>query len=340
MDEQYNFLTLASAGEVTATGVLKREPEDFQVLEHLSFEPTGQGDHVFLNVKKTGCNTEWVVDQLCQLTGLKPVDIGYAGLKDKHAVTTQWFSLHMPNKGEPDWTQLPSQLSVNNRIRHNKKLRTGAIDSNQFKIRLRDIKGDKEDLAERLNKIKVQGFPNYFGPQRFGHQSANVYKLLGMQNGRRRISKTQKGLYISSGRSYLFNQILKERVTQNNWQHMLEGDVMMLNGNRSIFAPEHYDDVIERRVEGHDIHPAAVLWGRGDSKTSFDAEKIEQNVIAAYPKLTKALEKTDVDLGYRAMRVVVPNFLWCYEKNDLYLEFSLPSGAYATVLISEFLLVE
>ena len=337
MNEIYDFKTISSFGDVTSCGVLKRYPEDFKVTETISFLPSGEGDHVYLFIQKTGCNTDWVANQLADLAGLKQVDVGYAGMKDRHAVTCQWYSLHMPNQAEPDWSVLPDEICVLEKTRHNKKLRTGAIDKNTFELLIRDVSGDTDEIERRLSLIKTRGFPNYFGPQRFGNQGANVYKLAGMAKGRRRVSRTQRGMYVSSGRSYLFNQILKERVRQENWNKAIAGDVMSLDGSRSVFTEQNIDQTIIDRVEQHDIHPAAVLWGRGDIKTSLDAGEIEEKIISDYPVIKKALEKTDVEISYRSMRTLVPDLIWKLQNSELLLSFSLPSGAYATSLMSEFI---
>jgi len=317
-------------------GELKRHPEDFKVAESLSFTPSGDGDHVYLRIQKTGCNTDWVADQLASLAGLKQVDVGYAGMKDRHAVTCQWFSLHMPNQPEPDWSTLPPEIQVLENTRHNKKLRTGAIEKNSFELIIRDVSGDMGEIERRLSAIKHQGFPNYFGPQRFGNQGANVYKLAGMAQGRRRISKTQRSMFISSGRSYLFNQILKERVESGTWNQAIAGDVMALQGSRSVFVPEAIDQTIIDRVSQQDIHPAAMLWGSGQIKTSLDAGDIEEKMIASYPAIIIALEKVGVEMAYRSMRISVPDLAWESRVNELQLNFSLVSGAYATSLLNEF----
>ena len=336
MNESYSFELHSSFGKPEIEGRIKVSPEDFQVTESLSFTPSGSGDHVYVFVQKTDSNTDWVAGQLADLVGLKSVDIGYAGLKDRHAITRQWFSLHMPNQPEPDWKQLPSEIQVLEKTRHNKKLKTGAIENNAFEIRIREISGDASSIERKLSEIKRRGFPNFFGPQRFGNQGANIYKLAGMAKGRRRMSRSQRSMYVSAGRSYLFNQVLNERVLQDNWHQAIEGDVMALAGSRSIFVPEVIDDEINARIEAHDIHPAALLWGKGDVKTSLIAGKIEEKIIESYPSITNALSKAGVEMGYRAVRVSVPDLYWEHQNHDLLLRFTLPSGSYATSLMNEF----
>ena len=210
-------------------GMVKCYPQDFRVIEQLGFTPTGEGDHVYLFVEKRDCNTDWVANQLAKLAKLKPVDVGYAGKKDRHAVTQQWFSLHLPNQPEPDWTALPQQVTLLSRSRHQKKLKIGALSSNKFKLIVRELTGSVAELEQRLICLKQQGMPNYFGGQRFGRDNQNVRRLIEMIGQHRKVKKTQRSMYISAGRSYLFNHILQQRVLDNTWNRLIEGDVVMLD---------------------------------------------------------------------------------------------------------------
>ena len=325
-----------SLGPVSNTGNIRCYPEDFKVTELLSFVPTGSGDHIYLYIEKRECNTDWVAGQLAKITELKLVDIGYAGKKDRHAVTQQWFSLHMPNQPDPDWDALPAEIKILAKTRHEKKLKSGAIKANQFCLMIRNLAGDDVALEERLQNLKKQGFPNYFGSQRFGSNHGNVRKLIDMVKNRRRVKKSQRGMYISAGRSYLFNHILKQRILQQNWNHAIAGDVMMLDGTKAIFPSEESDEKIVERVAEMDIHPASILWGRGERQSRQEAVVIEDQVIENNGELVEALEKVGSQLAYRALRVNVSSLTWKREADTLTLEFELPSGSYATSLLSEF----
>jgi len=327
-------------GEALGHATLRQTAQDFIVHEELSFPLVGSGDHIYLYIEKTGCNTDWVAKQLAKIAGLKSVDIGYAGLKDRHAVTRQWFSLHLPGKPEPDWFQLSEGIVILENTRHQKKLKTGAIKQNCFIITLRNVTADDQAIIERLQKIKQQGFPNYFGSQRFGFEQGNVNKLLDMVENRKRLKPQKRGIFISSGRSYLFNQILKQRILDNTWNRAVEGDVMNLDGSRGVFVPESYDTVIDSRIQQMDIHPATVLWGRGRSQTRGPAQQLEQQCIENNIRVAQALENAGAAMAYRAMRVRADDLEWHFDDTVLQLKFSLPSGAYATSLIHELINIE
>jgi len=332
----YDFETPPSLGSINYTGSIRHCPEDFRVTEVISFSPSGSGDHIYLYVKKRECNTDWVAQQLAKVAGLKLVDVGYAGKKDRHAVTRQWFSLHMPNQPEPDWENaLPDEINILEKTRHEKKLKSGAIKENQFCIVVREIEGDMADIERRLLCLKDQGMPNYFGQQRFGNNNGNVRKLIEMVKHRRRVKRTQRGIYISAGRSFLFNQILKQRILQKNWNQAIDGDVMMLDGSKAIFVAEADDEQLVPRVNEMDIHPASMLWGRGERLAKADAAIIEAQVLEANSELLDALDQSGSQLSYRALRVNLSLLEWQSENNSLTLNFSLPTGAYATSLLNE-----
>ena len=323
-------------GDRVASGVIRQAFEDFRVVETLSFKPSGQGDHVYLYIEKIGANTDWVAGQLASLCNLKQVDIGYAGLKDRNAVTQQWFSLHMPNQSEPDWSSLPNEVRVLSKTRHEKKLKTGAIKQNNFELCIRDLECDASVLEQRLNNIQAQGVPNYFGEQRFGRNNANVNRFIATNGNRKRMKRQQRGILISSARSYIFNHILSKRILLNNWNQIIEGDVLMLDGSRSVFIPKAEDD-LQQRLTDLKIHPTAVLWGRGREMIAGEAAKIANEVIESNLHITLALDKIGADLSHRAMRMQVKNMKWRIENDQLKISFSLISGSYATSVLSEFL---
>lgn len=337
MDNNLNFHFFRAWGEPVAQGVIRESPEDFKVVETLSFTPSGSGDHVYLYIEKINANTDWVASQLVSLAGLQSVDVGYAGLKDRHAVTRQWFSLHMPNQPEPDWGALPESINVLSKTRHEKKLKIGAIKQNDFELCIRDLKYDKTALEERLNIIQSSGIPNYFGPQRFGRNNANVQRFIASGGSKKRLKRQQRGILISAARSYLFNHILSKRIALNNWNQIIDGDVLMLDGSRSVFTLETEDETLQQRLLALEIHPTAVLWGRGKALMSQLAAEKSAEVINENPKITQALDKVGANLSHRAMRVAVKNMCWKLEGDHLRISFSLNSGSYATSVLNEFM---
>ena len=337
MDNNLNYHFLRAWGDFVAKGVIRLHPEDFKVVETLSFTPSGKGDHVYLFIEKTNANTDWVAAQLVLLTGLHQVDIGYAGLKDRHAVTQQWFSLHMPNQPEPDWSALPDAIQILSKTRHEKKLKTGAIQQNDFTLCIRNFQCDENLLEERLKIIQSKGIPNYFGPQRFGRNNANVSRFIATGGSKKRLKRQQRGILISAARSYLFNHILSRRILLNNWNQIIEGDVLMIDGSRSIFPSEIVDETLQKRLIELEIHPTAILWGRGQEMIKGAAAEISAEVISENSKITQALDKIGASLSHRAMRVAVKNMRWNLECDQLRISFSLVSGSYATSVLNEFM---
>lgn len=131
-------------GSPSGTGVIRSQPADFMVKEQLGFEPSGTGEHVFLQIEKTGENTDYVARLLARFAKVRQRDVGYAGLKDRHAVTCQWFSVWLPGQAEPNWAELASDnLKILHTIRHARKLKRGALAGNHFQIIIRDWQGDR-----------------------------------------------------------------------------------------------------------------------------------------------------------------------------------------------------
>ncbi|MGR9114310.1 MAG: tRNA pseudouridine(13) synthase TruD [Gammaproteobacteria bacterium] len=323
-------------GGPSGRGVIRTLPEDFKVKERMSFEPSGFGEHAFLLVEKTGENTEYVARQLARFAGVRQRDIGYAGLKDRHAVTTQWFSVWLPGKQDPEWSELESDaVKVLQSVRHERKLKRGVLIGNNFQILIRDWQGDKERLVEQLIKIKTGGIPNYFGDQRFGLNGQNVDKALALFGGIR-VKREQRSMYLSAARSFLFNQILARRVTDHTWNKALTGDALALAGSNSFFKWTEKDETIDSRIDACELHPTGVLWGAGQPDSGAEVLAFEHAVIKRFPVLAKGLIDQKVDMGRRSLRVNVEDLRWQFiTDNQLQLNFNLPAGSFATALIRE-----
>ncbi len=323
-------------GSPSGAAKIRTLPEDFIVHENLAFEPSGVGEHVFLQIQKTGENTDYVARQLARYANVRQRDIGYAGLKDRHAITTQWFSIWLPGKSDPDWTTFATpEIKVLQAIRHARKLKRGVLSGNRFEITLRDWSGDQAKTTEQLLSIKANGIANYYGEQRFGNRGQNVNKALAMFRGEK-VNRDHRSLYLSTARSYLFNQILSRRVTASTWNQALAGDTFMFDCSQSCFQSQLPDAEILRRLEAHIIHPSGVLWGKGDADVSGDAHAIEHEVITAYNELADGLIASGVEKARRPLRITVEHLEWqfCYQ-TTLRLSFTLPAGSYATALLRE-----
>ncbi|WP_415880099.1 tRNA pseudouridine(13) synthase TruD [Methylomonas sp. TEB] len=322
-------------GGPSGTGAIKTEPEDFVVEEILSFEPEGSGEHVFLHIEKIGENTEYVARQLARHAGVRQHDVSYAGLKDRHGRTRQWFSVWLPGKADPDWSAIETdRLQVLQTVRHARKLKRGVLAGNRFTLLIRNWTGDQELAEKQLQHIKAQGFPNYFGPQRFGHHGQNIDRALAMFAGAK-VKREQRSLYLSAARSYLFNLILARRVEQANWQRAISGDVFKLDGSNSCFTGDTNDVSLSARVEQGDIHPTGIMWGRGGKIATAEAGAIESAVIAANAAVADGLIAFDLEADRRALRALPQDMAWQWLDNQLKLSFNLPAGSYATALLRE-----
>ncbi len=323
-------------GSPSGVGKIRTVPEDFIVHENLSFEPSGEGEHVFLQIQKTGENTDYVARQLARFANVRQRDIGYAGLKDRHAVTTQWFSVWLPGKAEPDWMAFATDnMKVLHTVRHARKLKRGVLSGNRFEITIRDWQGDQAKIVQQLTLIKANGIANYYGEQRFGNQGQNVNKALAMFRGDK-VKREQRSLYLSAARSYLFNQILSERVTTGSWNKALAGDTFMFDHSNSTFKSQLPDAEILSRLEAKTIHPTGVLWGKGEVDVSGDALAIEQKIIDDYAGLTQGLVASGVEKARRALKVNVEDLDWQFSNQaTLQLGFALPAGSYATSVLRE-----
>ena len=188
-----------------------------------------------------------------------------------------------------------------------------------------------------MRLIKLQGVPNYFTSQRFGHNANNlVYAEQILLSGKRVKDRFKRNIYFSAARSWLFNLVLAERIRRENWNRAIAGDSMMLNGSRSCFTVEAVDEEIRNRVDKFDINPTAPLRGRGDAMVTAEAAEIESAVLSNWHGWTEGLEKAGLQGARRAMRVPVADLSWSWpEEDQLQLKFSLPPGSYATAVLRE-----
>jgi tRNA pseudouridine13 synthase len=326
-------------GPVSVRGGIRRTPEDFQVDEVLGFEPDGEGEHLLLQIRKRQTNTHWLAGELARLADIPSRDVSYAGMKDRQAVTTQWFSLRMAGRPEPDWNLLESDLVQILQVhRHRRKLRRGALRGNRFMIHIRNLGGQHETLESRLIRLRDSGMPNYFGEQRFGHdyQNLELAQQLFCRNAPR-MKRHLRGLVISAIRSQLFNQVLAERIAQGTWNLPLQGDYFKLDGSRSGFNDDPQQQAeLARRCRIQDIHPSGPLWGRGRPLVNAQAEELETRVLSAFGSWRDGLEHVGLEQERRPLRVRLGDLSWCFtEDGCLELVFFLPAGSYATALLRE-----
>ncbi|GAA3940503.1 tRNA pseudouridine(13) synthase TruD [Litoribacillus peritrichatus] len=306
--------------------LFKSAPEDFQVFEIMGFEPSGDGEHLWLDVLKKGKNTQDLARDLAKHFNVDKNAVAYSGLKDKNAITRQCFTVHLPGKGKLIGMPVFRDVDIVNKTRHNKKLKTGVHQGNQFIITLRDV-SDVEELIGRLATIKEQGFPNYFGHQRFGFDRSNLTNAMEwLITGKRPRQRFLEGMYLSALRSYIFNMSLAERVAQGNWNQLCAGDFAQFDWSKSGFVVENTDD--DRCCHG-EIHPAIALFDGNHQLPDSLAELADQSWFDKFRKKRFSPEN-------RSLRIIPKGLSWTLpEEGVLQVSFSLPTGSYATSLLKE-----
>ena len=343
-------------GEPTARGMLKQQFADFKVSEELGFEMGGNGEHLFLYIKKQNLSTIEVARKIAAVAEARIAMVGYAGMKDKKAECTQWFSVPLQkekgavkeNENQSIISRLEDEnIKIISTVRNNRKLKIGSHKRNLFDITLRNCLEGREEFDANLDKIKQFGVPNYYGFQRFGRELSNlkqVDKLIHdpQINTKRRQKSFKKGMLISAARAYVFNQVLSSRITNNNWSQFVAGDVINLDGTARNFIVEEgaWDTTLQKRLENFDIHLTGPLLGKVDSKDKYissgKAADIEKAEVDKYPKILEYLQKIGAKSSRRPLRFLPEELRWAWlDDCTLNLSFALSPGAYATSLLRE-----
>ncbi len=335
MDYSFSKLGYAFA-QPSATGCLKAKNSDFCVDEIMPVVPSGEGEHLWIRVVKDGSNTDWVAQQLAKFADIKSNQVSYAGMKDRHAVTTQWFSLHLPGLENPDFSELNDpEFKILEYARHGRKLKRGALSGNRFQIRITDLSGDIAALESKLALIQQKGVPNYFGEQRFGRQMGNLYKAEKLFNRElKKVKKLQRGLYLSAARSWIFNRLVSARLGQQNWLTPMQGEVYMLNAKSACFVDDNRDENFKRMLDC-EINLTGCMWGEGESMAVGEVFELEKSIAAEYGVFSAGLEGARMKQERRALRLIAANMRWKITHNVLDLRFDLPAGAFATMVLRE-----
>ncbi|MGO1502132.1 MAG: tRNA pseudouridine(13) synthase TruD [Marinobacter sp.] len=330
-----------SGGARVASAHLKTAPQDFRVSEVLEEFPdqpeipsavsvTGEGEHLCLRIEKIGDNTEFVAGALATLADCRSFDVGFCGLKDRHAVTNQWFSLYRPGMMDDDAAlieQISERWPVKSAHRSVRKLRRGDHQGNHFTITLRQISAGREIVDSALERLKEQGAPNYFGPQRFGFGGGNLDRAIhidpsalnrragkGKRRGRGRPGgggdDRKNVLYFSAARSWFFNEVLADRVAQGSWRTPLPGEP----------------------VE----HATGPLWGDGGTSASGETEQRERDTVALTPALAALFSVTRMKPERRPLVAMAKRLNWQWlDDGSLQLDFFLEPGQYATTVLGD-----
>ncbi len=328
-------------GKPTVHGLYKQQYEDFIVIEELGFDLTGEGEHILVYLEKKDCNTIYVAEQLAKYVGISAKNVSYAGLKDRQAVTQQWFSLHMPGKETPDFSQFDLAgcriLQIN---RHNKKLKIGALKGNRFKIILRNL-SDKQAIEPKLNLIKQYGVPNYFGEQRFGREQNNMTQAIKWASGEISVKDRKKrSFYLSAARSAIFNEIVSQRIEQNIQQTVLDGDILQLSKSNSWFVSSSDElPLLQQRLQNSEINITAPMVGDSPLGTASVALEFETNCLKRWSCFEELFKKERMATIRRSILLRPEQLEWQWiSENDIEISFYLPSGCYATSVLRELII--
>ena len=317
--------------------VIRHLPEDFKVDEIPLYTPHGTGPFTLLHVEKTLRNTEELARELADQLDLEPRSVGYAGRKDRRAVTRQWFSV--PDLPLEEARDLNLQgVEILDAIRHRHSLRAGDLEGNRFQIKLREVETNPEELQKRQALILNQGMPNRFGKQRYGRDGTNAEMGHRILNGERlTVPRRREGLFLSALQSSLFDEVLKRR--NPDVSILLNGDLALdhdTGGLRPILRAADHASAADRL----EISPTGPILGHKMRAPKGDALRLEQQAardlglpwIYELPKL----RRHHLSGGRRPLRIPVPQLALEFPNpNEVLVRVTLPPGSYATVLLEE-----
>ncbi|AZM97015.1 tRNA pseudouridine(13) synthase TruD [Vreelandella venusta] len=318
-------------------GCYRVQPEDFIVDEQLDFTPENHGEHLWLRLEKRHQTTLDVVKSVSRLCGVTLRDVGYSGMKDRVAVTRQWLSVHLPGREAPsDLSESLAAVGIKvlAQARHPRKLKRGVHRTNHFTLRLSGEALQRQHFVDRWEALCHHGVPNYFGPQRFGPEGRNLQRAEALLAKGWRKRDDRQGMMLSTARSFLFNELLSERLADGTWCQPLAGDMLMLDGTHSVFTVDTVDDDLVSRAAALDIHPTGALWGVGEL-AEYQVADYEKRLLARHPVLCEGLLKSAVKRSHRALRARLISPSIEILPNAVVLSFALPRGSFATAVVSE-----
>lgn len=327
-------------GKPQQAGRLKAEFADFIVKEELGYSLAGEGEFVAVKVRKTNANTLFVGEKLAEFAGVSAKNMSYAGLKDRHAITEQWFCLHLAGKATPDFSQFQlDDVEILEITRHNRKIRVGSLDGNHFELLLRDVV-ESDELTLRLERLQAVGFPNYFTEQRFGRDGYNLTQAQRWAAGEIQVNDRKKrSFYLSAARSEIFNLIVSDRIAAGLVDQVLEHDIVQLAGSNSWFVAQANElEKLNKRLDSGDILLTAALIGENSLEQT--ASERERAIVAEQTLLLNLMKKARMNATRRAMLCKPKNLRWQFEPEGLRLQFFLPAGSYATGLVRELMTIK
>lgn len=324
-------------GKPTSKAKIKAIPEHFVVRENLGFEFSGTGEHLMVRIRKTGENTSFVANELAKVCGVKSKDVGWAGLKDRHAVTEQWLSIHLPKSETPDFSSFEEQypsIQILETARHNRKLRPGDLIGNDFEITLSEVT-DADDVESRIKQVIESGVPNYFGAQRFGRDGSNLSEARrwGRDNVRTR-NQNKRSLYLSTARSWIFNHIVSTRLINGVFNKLILGDIVT-KPDSTITVDQANIAVLQAELSSGSISLTAALAGDNALPTKENALETEQAIVDAEPDLMALIRGNRMRHDRRDVLLKPRDLSYEIKDNLVVLSFSLSSGSFATSIVRE-----
>jgi tRNA pseudouridine13 synthase len=309
------------------------------------YEPEGEGQHLYVRLTKTELTTKEVQIQLERLFGLRRGSVGFAGMKDKHAQTTQTFSLDVGHRDASFAQEAAQQIRHHIPVEvewarfHKNKLRLGHLLGNRFIITITELDCPVFEATARAtavtDSLKQTGMPNYYGPQRFGPGGANVRQGLDILLKRqKKKGRWLQQLLLSSVQSYLCNRYLARRVAIGAFGHLLHGDVAKKYATGGLFDVED-PEVEQPRYLSHEISFTAPIYGPKMREAAAEARDLEDGVLADAPISLDDLAHARVQGTRRLGRLLIPDVKIAPCEKAIVIEFSLPKGAYATTVLRE-----
>jgi tRNA pseudouridine13 synthase len=323
-------------------GAIKQSPDDFRVTEQPLYEPDGEGQHLYVRLRRRGMTTEAVSTRLQEHANVDDVAIGYAGKKDKNAVATQTFSVDLPGRAaEPvvDAIEADEQLTLVEHAWHRNKLQRGHLIGNAFEVVIRDVDASDPQSKARdiIDRLQGHGLPNYYGPQRFGADQGNARRGLNLIRGEHLgAPRWKRQLFKNAYQSALFNRWLTARIDRGDFDTLLAGDIAKKTDTGGLFTVEDLEQE-KPRYERGDITYTGPMYGGDLWWASDDAAEHERQILDASDTTADDLGQAGLAGSRRRARIVLDHV--SVEPTDppdsLRLQFTLPKGAYATILLRE-----
>lgn len=329
----------ATAKSLRVLGKIREGADDFQVDEIPAYAPEGRGDHLFVRFEKTDLSTPEAVRRIAEALGVRADQAGFAGLKDKRAVTTQWASFLGASPERASALTLPG-ITVREVARHPHKLRTGHLRANRFRLRIRGVQAGADAIArEVLDPLARHGSPNYYGEQRFGGDGQNLARARAwiIERGPAPRARFDRKLLASVWQAELFNAWLAARLRDGTWRSAIHGDLMRKEDTGGLFTAEDAREAAER-AERFEISATGPMFGADMRWPNHEARAREEALLAGAGLTQDRLrELRNIAPGTRRVARVRPEDVRVeLESSDcLRLELTLPKGAYATVVLRE-----